>query len=715
MRLEGKGTMAFLVRGVLEGLGGKPWKNPAFLVSSPPSSFPLHCRAVVLVTAVPVSVFKLHGSETFMIKQSMTGLWRGALAGLTGGALVGMGEALALVTSMGEAADRSALPYASVLYGLIGMSMGGGLGLLAGAVLGIRKKALTPSWAYGLGFIGPFFPLGLVLLVWTLKRDMYAEKMPPLPILAGAGVGWLALSCLLLLVLVNATRKSFLSFLTTVPGGIGGWVALMALAWLGTFGGSKATPVPPGGTAPAGLQDKPNIILIMVDTLRADALGVYGNPGNPSPTVDALAKDAVVFTNNHSQASWTRASTATLLTSLFPSSHNSYRKADALPQDVETLPEVLLSKGYYTGGMVNNTNVTAQFGFDQGFSTFTYLEPENPFGAKGSAYFLAMYSVVRKVSERLVKSKDVDRVYWEAPRVTAAATDWIGLNKNSRFFLFLHYMDPHDPYFRHPHDGFAYSRAEHEKPDPSMTEDLKKLYDGEVRYFDTHFAPLVKYLKDNGLYDNTIIALTADHGEEFGEHKGYWHGTTLYEEQIHTPLIIKLPRQEMAGTLRTELVRTMDVAPTVTSLAGIPPYQTWQGVSLLGDWNARAEKDRQSFAEQDFEGNVLASLNAGDWKIIRANADNPRGLKPCELYHLANDPLEQQNLCEGSADPAASSKKTELMTALEGAESFARGQAVERAEGGMDAATCEKLKALGYVDAGVDCSTYGTGGAKPSP
>ncbi|MCK6526430.1 sulfatase [Myxococcota bacterium] len=644
-----------------------------------------------------------------MIRPLLTGSVRGATAGLVGGAGVGLGEAVAVVWSMAGTADRWALPYATVLYGLVGAAVGAVAGAGLALVAAVRGEEADAPRQFTLSLLAPFAPLGLVVLLWTLRRDVYAEQMPPKPVVVAVVAGWAMVSAAVYLLLSSATRKSFLSFLVHPVGALGTWGGLLVIALLGTIGGTPAgaSDAPARGSVPPDLQDRPNVVLIMVDTLRADALGAYGHPGNPSPNIDAFARESVVFQQAIAQASWTRASTASLLTSMFPSSHNAYRKADVLAPEVETLPEVLLSKGYYSGALMNSADITRQFGFAQGFQSFAYLEPEPPLWGGGSAGFLSMYPVVRKLHERLATEMHPDSVYWDAFRVTEAATEWLARYGGERFFLFVHYMDPHDPYFRHPHDGFGYSRAENEDPGPSMAAELAKLYDGEVRYLDQHIEPLFRSLKQRGLWDDTVIVLTADHGVEFGEHGGFWHGTTLYDEQIRVPMIVKLPRQEQAGSLRPEVVRSIDVAPTVAALAGVAPDASWQGVSMLADWSQRAPEDRKAFSEEDFEGNRLRSLRGGDFKIILANEGNPRGVKPCELYEVGSDPGETRELC-GSTDGAVETARMKLEQELSAAREHAAGRAVRRQETGMDAATCEKLKKLGYVDAGVDCASTGT-------
>ncbi|HVZ36364.1 MAG TPA: sulfatase-like hydrolase/transferase, partial [Polyangiaceae bacterium] len=202
-------------------------------------------------------------------------------------------------------------------------------------------------------------------------------------------------------------------------------------------------------------------------------------------------------------------------------------------------------------------------------------------------------------------------------------------------------MDPHDPYYEHPYNGVGYSRAAHVKPEPSEAERLRTLYDGEITFWDEHFGRLVAELKRRGLYDGLTIVVTSDHGEEFMEHGGFWHGTTLYDEQLHVPLFVKLPRAERAGTTVSHWVESVDIVPTLVGLQKLTVPESVQGVDLF-------RGKEQTFAEESHEGNVLKSTRVqeggAEWKMIRANAGNPRGLKEHELYRLDRDPTERDDL-----------------------------------------------------------------------
>jgi arylsulfatase A-like enzyme len=433
----------------------------------------------------------------------------------------------------------------------------------------------------------------------------------------------------------------------------------------------------------------------VVDTSRPDALGPYGGLGTPH--FDAFAREATLYEQAITQAPWTRPAFASMLTSTVPCTHQTFRKADSLPDSLETLPEQLQLHGYTTAALVNNINVTASWGFSQGFDTFEFLRPAYPFRASEASFRLVLYQGLRMVFERFLSTgKQVDRYYRDAEAVTDAATRWLVRHGRSRWFLMLQYMDPHDPYFPHPYDGTGYARVEHPHPDPSEAPALKQLYAGEVTYWDEHFGRLMAWLRQQGLDENTVVVVTSDHGEEFAEHGGFWHGNRLYDEAILVPLAIRVPN-ESPGRVKDQ-VRIIDLAPTLADLAGAPHGLGWQGFSLRRSYALRQPRDRLSLSEADFEGFELRAVRDREWKLIE-NLSGPPGLpRPdSELFFLSGDPGEQKDLSNDSTASSFREVKTHELTALQAA---GCGQAVVRdaRDAELSAADCEMLRSLGYVD-----------------
>jgi arylsulfatase A-like enzyme len=188
---------------------------------------------------------------------------------------------------------------------------------------------------------------------------------------------------------------------------------------------------------------------------------------------------------------------------------------------------------------------------------------------------------------------------------------------------------------------------------------MRTLYGEDVAYLDANLETLLARLRSLGLYEDTVIAITADHGEEFQDHGGWWHGTSLYEEVVHIPLMVKRAHESRAGTVEERPARTLDIAPTLMVAAGYPEPKAFAGRDLFG----AAEGDAEAaplFAEEDLEGNVLASLRVGPWKIITANPTNPRGLQPVELYDLSRDASEHHNLAV--EEPGRTAEMLRLLT-----------------------------------------------------
>lgn len=664
--------------------------------------------------------------------------------GLIAGSLVGLCEALYILggASTGE---YGALLYATVLYGALGA--GGGMGIGVGlAVLSLVKIKFMDYRIWTLGFLGIFCGLGLVITRYIANKAVYLEQGVPtkglLVILAFYGVLGLIGLWLGKIMLTQTPFKILLALRGTLAA-YGGLLLLTAVFSFSPDTGARSGILAPDREQDASLQERPNMLVIMADTLRADHLGTYGFKGPISPAIDTWAKDSVVFEEAFASASWTRASTASLFTAMSPSSHSCDVKVAMLPDDVTTIAELLQDQGYVTGGWPNNINVTRSFNFQQGFDWFEYQAPEYIAGATESSSQLSMYNVVRKVRDRLTgdKKRVVD-YYQPADAVLNNTRTFIEANEGKRWFGFVHLMEPHDPYFKYPYNGEAYGRAEMERPPDELVGPMRKAYEQEITAMDAELGKFFEWLKAEGLYDNTVIVLTSDHGEEFLEHDGWWHGTTLYDEQLHVPLIVKLPNNQWGGTRVPWQVRQLDAPSTLAVLGGATLPMEWQGDDLFeedfeavstvlnsppaaavveGDEEVDAEEDidappppptraelidhreRTVLSEENFEGNILSSVRADGWKYIRANEGNPRGLQTEELYDMVADSGEQKNLAGKNGK-----KQTELSEVLRDELEQSMTMKVESQEADISMEDCERMRALGYIDG--DCSEIAGGG-----
>lgn len=456
-----------------------------------------------------------------------------------------------------------------------------------------------------------------------------------------------------------------------------------------------ACDAPPGdgSTAPP----RPNLILISVDTLRADHLGCYGYPRPTSPFIDALARDGVRFENAFAQTSWTLPSHMSLLTSRHPHSHAVQTDRDRLPDSVTPLAAVLQRHGYHTAAFVTWVYVGAKFGFGRGFSEFHELVPP---------------------PEQIdVGSRHATRAEELVDRVLA----WLGTRPPEPFFLFVHFFDPHLDYappLEHArvfdpevtdleHGTYEFLkpsiRGLNPEPKPLLAEEVARvraLYDGEIRYVDHELARLFGAPAASALSD-ALVVFTSDHGEEFQEHGSMeGHGWTLYDEVTHVPLVVRLPGREHAGTEIDALVQSIDVAPTLLDFLGLEPPAGFEGRSLLptihGENVSPDAEGRFALATlQRF--NVRAAIRTRRHKLIFTDdtGTNVFGVPVVpgfELYDLERDPGEQRNVYDPS-QPVARSLAQQMAERLSASKRAERAPAPELTEEER-----ARLRALGYVD-----------------
>jgi len=624
-------------------------------------------------------------------------LWRapsaGAFAGILAGTLIGLGEAIVIYQG-GLGTESQVFWYGPLAWSAVL----GGLAILGGLFLAIlpMDRQEIGSWVTRLGLGACLIPFGLFVVLFRLRRDVYLEQMPPIGVIAIV----LIVATILLFLILGPLRKVLDPVATLIATPLAPIGLLSGAIGIGYILSAIYSPAAvadngKGGIAP-GLESKPNVILVMVDTLRADHLSCYG-ADIKTPNLCRLAEGGTIY-QGFSHASWTKPATASLLTSTLPSTHRAIAKPSTLSGDLTLISEAMQDGGYTTGGIVSNVNLAESFGFAQGYDDYYYLGPDYIAHADESSSKLIIYQLVRQIWLGVAGGDEVrfNDFYQDSKVVNEVAFDWLDDRKDERFFLFLHYMDPHDPYFEHPYNGVGVARVSMPEPEPEMAEHLRELYRGEIEYLDVQFGDLLDRLEAEGIYDDTVIVLTADHGEEFADHGGYWHGLTLYEEQIHVPLVVKWARNSggPAKGADSGIARLIDVGPTLLGTAGLDVPEGMQGIDLREPFSTRAEKDRQVFSEEDHEGNVLWSLRTEDEKLIVANPGNPRGLPENEFFDISADP--------GEIDPYEDPDAVERLVGLAELQRLAaEGKAVESEEVEMTFTRCEQLRMLGYVE---DCS-----------
>ncbi len=575
--------------------------------------------------------------------------------------------------------------FASVSYGLFGSLMGIGGAVALSVVPVLRSQVLVLASAAAAAAAA----LGMVVSRFRIIRDLFGES---LAMASAAGIavhlGVLVGGALFALVIWQTVAASG-ERRGAIAAGLRFASALVVAAVALSLGLNAVVGGEPQAAVGAASAKGPNVLLIIADTLRADHTGPYGASDVSTPALDALASDSVVFEHTFAHSSWTRPSISTILTSLYASSHSVMLKTDLLPDEVVTVAEVMRDDGYLTSGFVTNINVAPSFNFQQGFDSYEYLSPDFFFGASDSGSKLSLYSGMRLIRERfLSREKYVEHYYQDAVSVNGRALPWLAEYGEEPFFTFIHYMDPHDPYFELPYNGKAVARVDTPNPAGDRAEELRGLYAGNIEYLDGFLAAVFSGLKQAGLYDDMIIVFTADHGEEFHEHGGWWHGTTLYDEQLHVPLMVKFPGNVRGGTRVSQLSGLVDVMPTMLAAAGLEVPASAQGRDLMS-----TKAPAAVYAEEDHEGNVLESVRSAQWKLIVANEGNPRGLDPVEMYDLVADPGETHNLASSDPDRVAA-----LQESLAGLRALARQSAVAGVSGEMDDAARERLRALGYIE-----------------
>lgn len=374
------------------------------------------------------------------------------------------------------------------------------------------------------------------------------------------------------------------------------------------------------GRAPSGSQAAPSVLLIVADTLRADFVSGFGARRGATPVIASLERDGVSFARAMSAAPWTTPSFASILSSTYPSEHRAGSRdlelgfKHALVDRIPTLPAELRDAGYWTGAVLTNAYLGRRFGLDRGFSAY-----ENILAAEWAHPILVALSQIGwlEIQPFVRAERQTDRVLGLIRR---------GSRSGRPFFVLAHYMDPHLPYRGRGRDRVP-TRA---RPKP---------YRDEVAQLDQGIGVLVGELKRSGLYDDTLIVFTADHGEEIGERRGYGdfgHGHTMFDEILRVPLVIKLPRSVRAGERRDDVVSLIDVAPTILELVGREIPSGFRGRSLFGE----SSESRPVFSERTLYGPERKSVIAGNLKVVLDFDDS--GLRKLRGYDLAVDPGERR-------------------------------------------------------------------------
>ncbi len=434
---------------------------------------------------------------------------------------------------------------------------------------------------------------------------------------------------------------------------------------------------------------RPNIIMVLLDTLRADHLGCYGYRRGISPNIDAFAKDGVQYWNTMAQSNWTLPSISSLFTSLFPHQHSAGLPIKneimrtPLNEKFTTLAEVLSDNGYHTMAVTGGAYVSFNAGMNKGFKEFYEINAKHDYkkGVFGNDLPLQLNKATELILDRY---------------------------RSDRFFLFLHSYECHNPlippknivdYLDPNYEGpritgniFRDMAAVGKKnPDPKGLERIRTFYDAEIFFSDRLMGLFFKMLKKIGIYDDTLIIFVSDHGVEYYEHKGWRHGLlNLYEELVRVPVIIKHPKGAKKGINYDRLARLIDIMPTIL----IDYLGFGDGdIEMEGIPLSRPLSDPRSISEAMMSdtGMRLFAMRDGDRKFI---IDNKRD--NAELFNLTDDPAELSNIFKKfkgeSEEVALYSRKAEELFLENLKESRSKGDIK------IDKKSLDFLRDLGYVE-----------------
>ena len=440
----------------------------------------------------------------------------------------------------------------------------------------------------------------------------------------------------------------------------GGVAAAAAAGWF-LVGPGRSAPAKTGRLWAGKGTAKPNVILVTLDTTRADHLGCYGSPSVRTPVLDELARRGVLFEQAATASPLTLPAHSTILTGMYPTYHGVRVNGNtALNEDQTTLAEVFSAQGYSCGAFIAAFVVDGRWGLKQGFETYD-----------------------DKLDMTRSKHIDLGAIQRPGNQVMDSALAWLDGRKDRPFFAWIHLYDPHLPY---------------EPPEPYRSEyggaGLAGLYAGEIAFMDEQVGRLVAWLGRTGLDRSTVLALVGDHGEGLGSHGEGTHGFYIYDSAMHVPLIVVAPLDGLAGKRVPSQARTADLFPTILELAGLAREGEVQGRSLVPRmFRPASGREAPAYGESmapniQFGWSPLHVLRTSRYKYI----DSPRA----ELFDIAADPGETANLASQEPE-VVRSMKADLDRLME---ETGRGAPMPQAAN-LDKDTMERLTALGYVGAPV--------------
>ena len=554
---------------------------------------------------------------------------------------------------------------------------------------GLAKFPRAADFVLQTGFSAPFVLAETFAFQWLARKTVGTQQ----------SWGFFLLLALYLAV-CGLTIRSFTrpSRDKKVFAGLVSLSAALGLALAASFAVENfATRSPPPASGP------PNrirhVILLTVDTLRRDALSCYGGR-TPTPNIDRLADDGILFENAYAPSPWTQPSFVTMLSGLSPWVHQATRLERPVPTGLPSLAAFLKKEGYLTASIGSNPVLMLpgpQPSLSPGFDDYDFYPKHHRPVTEG-----------HRIARRLLPTAFGDIA--STDHLTRRAQHWVDRYRDREFFLWFHYYDPHIPY--HPPPAFfPQGRPDHTigtlfddkrmeeikkgafRPSPKAMDWIRALYHGEVRYVDDRIGRFVATLKNLDLYEDTLIVFTSDHGEEHYEHRGIDHGHSLYEELLRVPLIVKLPGSSVRTKIG-QIASLESVLPTILDLCGVKfDPSTFSSPSLKSHWESAPSSsvDGPVFSTGLMVPEREAVVFDG-MKYIRS-ADSPRE----ELYDLESDPGETNNIAFLHADKVARARELLADKATKGARLRKLHGLGPAPDAPLDAETIERLRSLGYV------------------
>ena|GEM_PF-3164789 len=615
------------------------------------------------------------GSSRYLDAKSLTGL------GWLIGCIPAVAESIRILLSAYDRGIPEAILLSLGVYPLLGVIIG-----LFATLFPPLRKWQRAAFAFSLILLFPWI-IGTIFPVISLRALIIGANLPKV-------IGVLFLS--LLVARELGTHHSWI--LRIIPRSIP--VMLLPLLFLGIAG---LINLPKKETTPVRRSrpddDRPNCILISVDTLREDELALWGGKQSVAPTLDSLASAGTVYRNCYSTAPWTLASISSFMTGEYPSAIQVLTGEHYLSENATTLAERLRDQGYYTHAIVSNIWLREQFGVAQGFDKYDHRRPPDERSAVHTLLPVRVYRRILPENHQLFIPES-------ASDLRSRVTTFLRSNPPQPFFLWIHFNDVHDPYappMKYIPRGGARSSAYTytsgrivtlrmgRRLTPADRHRIRSLYRGEITYVDEQIRNILHVLRGEDLDTRTIVTATSDHGEEFWDHGSVGHGHTVYNELVGVPLIFSCPGKIPAGVVRDEPASLIDLVPTVVSLLDCRHSDRLPGIDLFEN---HLSSERPRFIEGLEFFREEKAVVSGTWKL----AYTP-DIQRSRLFELSTDSGEIADVSQSNED-----RTSEMITVLERHQTECRRTAdslnlsASRNNMALTPRIREMLRAQGYLE-----------------